>query len=83
MRRVALMLAVAMLMAAMLAASALPAMASRGESSSGGKVCNAPGIETAHEDAVAEEGVGPGAAGPHVGTHTETAHENIPCGDVF
>jgi hypothetical protein len=68
MRRVALMLAAAILMAAMLAASALPAMASRGESASGGKVCNAPGIAHAHETVLEKN---------------ETAHSNIPCGEMF
>ena len=68
MRRVALILAVAMLMAAMLAASALPAMASRGESASGGKVCSAPGIAHAHAT---------------VPEKNETAHNNIPCGEIF
>ena len=68
MRRVALMLAVAMLMAAMLAASALPAMASSGERASGGKVCNAPGIAHAHAT---------------VPEKNETAHSNIPCGELF
>jgi hypothetical protein len=73
------MLAVAMVMAAMMVAGAMPAMASQGESASGEKVCDAPGIKHAHEDAVPEGNEGPGAAG----THTMTAHDNIPCGDMF
>ena len=68
MRRLALVLAVAMQMAAMLAASALPAMASSGESASGAKVCSAPGIAHAHET---------------VPEKNETAHSNIPCGEMF
>lgn len=68
MKRVALMLAVAMLMATMLAASALPAMASNGESGSGGTVCNAPGIEHAHAT---------------VPEKNDMAHSSIPCGEMF
>ena len=82
MRRVALMLTVAIVMAAMIVTSAMPAMAtSKGESASGGKVCSAPGIENAHESGVPEdEGhVVPGEAEDH----TMTAHENIPCADEF
>ena len=65
MRRIALMLTVAMVMAAMVVASAVPAMASNGESASGGKVCNAPGIAHAHAT---------------VPEKNQTAHSNIPCG---
>ena len=81
MRRVALMLTVAIVMAVMIVTSAMPAMASKGESASGGKVCNAPGIENAHESGVPEdEGhVVPGEAEDH----TATAHENIPCEHLF
>jgi hypothetical protein len=59
------MLTVAMVMAAMVVASAAPAMASNGESASGGKVCNAPGIAHAHAT---------------VPEKNQTAHSNIPCG---
>jgi hypothetical protein len=52
----------------MLAASALPAMASSGERASGGKVCSAPGMAHAHET---------------VPEKNETAHSNIPCGEMF
>ena len=68
MRRIALILAAAMLMAAMLAVTALPAMASSGERASGGKVCSAPGIAHAHAT---------------VPEKNETAHSNIPCGELF
>jgi Spy/CpxP family protein refolding chaperone len=64
MRYVTLMLAAAMVMATMLVASALPAMASNGESASGGKVCNAPGIAHAHAT---------------IPEKNETAHSNVPC----
>ena len=65
MRRIALMLTVAMVMAALIVATAVPAMASNGESASGGKVCNAPGIAHAHAT---------------VPEKNQTAHSNIPCG---
>jgi hypothetical protein len=62
-RRIALVLAVALLMVAMLAASAMPVMASNGAEKSGGAACNF-GTMTAHESGV-----------PH---KSETAHSNIP-----
>ena len=66
MRRVALMLTVAIVMAAMIVvSSAMPAMASNAEEASGGRVCTAPGIPHAHAT-VPEKNV--------------TAHSNIPCG---
>ncbi len=68
MRRVALMVTVAIVMMAMIVATAGTAMASNGESASGGKVCNAPGIAHAHET---------------VPEQNETAHSNIPCGEMF
>ena len=63
MRRIAIVLTVALLMVAMLAASALPVMASNGAEQSGGAACNQ-GTRNAHERGV-----------PH---KSETAHANIP-----
>ena len=63
MRRIALVLAVALLMVVMLAASALPAMASNGAEASGGDACNQ-GTMNAHERGVPYK--------------SETAHMNIP-----
>jgi hypothetical protein len=76
MRRIIVLLMVAAVVAVMvLLAAGGPAMARTIPEAT----CNE-GTETAHEFAVSEGGEGPGEAGPHVGTHTATAHEfGIPC----
>jgi hypothetical protein len=63
MRRIALVLTVALIMVAMLAASAMPVMASNGAEASGGAACNQ-GTMNAHESGVPNK--------------SETAHMNIP-----
>jgi hypothetical protein len=54
MRRILVLVTVALIMVAMLAASALPAMASNGAEASGGAACNQ-GTMTAHESGVKSE----------------------------
>ena len=67
MRRIALVVTVALIMVLMLAASAMPVMASNGAEASGGAACNQ-GTMNAHESGV-----------PH---KSETSHTNIPeCGE--
>ena len=68
MRRIALVVTVALLMVAMLAASAMPVMASNGAEARGGAACNQ-GTMNAH-------GSVPEAP------QTQSAHSNIPeCGE--
>jgi hypothetical protein len=73
-RRIALVLTVALLMVAMLAASAMPAMASVGETARQ-LACSSPaavndlGPMKAHESLPPEDGP------------ADTGHENIPCED--
>ncbi len=65
MRRIILVLAVALIMAAMLAASALPSMAANGPNCEKAK-----GLETAHESAIPEE---------HPVFDETPGHEHVPC----